>query len=443
MIFLNRQQAGKLLAEKLLAYKKANVIVLGLPRGGVPVAAEIAATLEAPLDVLIVRKLGHPLQPELAVGAVCEDEDPIWNQQILTRSGLEPDDLRGTLKAERKRIQHQIVLFREGRKFPSVTQQTVIVVDDGIATGATVFAAVKFLKKVGAAKVVIAIPVAAASSARRLASQVDEVVVQEIPEDLLSVGQWYEDFTQVSDVEVIEVIKANRKKKVPNKKFCELEIPIGSVKINGDLTTFPSMKALIIFAHGSGSSRKSPRNQMVAGDLNKAGFGTLLFDLLTDEEAKNKGNVFDIELLSQRLISVTQWVRQQSDLKSVQVGYFGASTGAGAALRAASQLSHSSRPFAIVCRGGRPDLAGEVALKAVKTPTLLIVGGRDGDVIEMNRGAKSFLAHSQLSIVPGATHLFEEPGTLEEVSRLSAVWFNDHLHSPTHDRQSIRDSTES
>ena len=301
-------------------------------------------------------------------------------------------------------------------------------------------AAIKFLKKMGAAKVMIAVPVAAASSAKQFVSKVDEMVVLEKPEDLISVGQWYDDFSQVSDDEVVALLKADHDTKGPDRQLSELEIPIGQVKIKGDLSTFPSMKALIIFAHGSGSSRKSPRNQMVAGSLNRAGFGTLLFDLLTDDESKNRKNIFDIELLSQRLVSVTQWVHQQSDMKHIQVGYFGASTGAGAAIRAASKLSNSDPIFAVVSRGGRPDLAGE-SLKSVKTPTLLIVGERDLDVIELNRRSQSFLVNSKLSIVPGATHLFEEAGTLEKVSELAAVWFKDCLNLREQTRRSIKDMT--
>lgn len=182
----------------------------------------------------------------------------------------------------------------------------------------------------------------------------------------------------------------------------------------------------ILFAHGSGSGRHSPRNQFVARSLQRAGFGTLLFDLLTDEEALDRSNVFDIELLADRLRGATDWLRTQSNRHS-RIGYFGASTGAGAALVAASQAPEIA---AIVSRGGRPDLAGET-LRRVKTPTLLIVGEDDTEVLALNRRALAMLAgEKQLSIVAGATHLFEEPGTLEQVVELADRWFEQHLKEP-------------
>lgn len=206
----------------------------------------------------------------------------------------------------------------------------------------------------------------------------------------------------------------------------DIEIPIDDVTLKADLVMVPDMKAIIIFAHGSGSSRKSPRNQQVASDLNRAGFGTLLFDLLTDDEVNDQRNAFDIELLADRLAFVTKWLHHYDNLQNVPFGLFGASTGAAAAIVAASQISIAHLIFAIVSRGGRPDLAG-AALKLVKAPTLFIVGSRDFNVIELNRQAQNNMSFCELSIVPGATHLFEEPGTMEEVSKQARMWFRDQL----------------
>lgn len=206
----------------------------------------------------------------------------------------------------------------------------------------------------------------------------------------------------------------------------QIEIPVGKIKLKGDLTTFAAMKALIIFAHGSGSSRKSPRNLQVANYLNEQGFGTLMFDLLTDSEALDRKNVFDIDLLGVRLALVTKWMRKQENLKEIPFGYFGASTGAGAAIHAATQLKDKEAVYAIVSRGGRPDLAKE-ALKSVRIPTLLLVGSEDFEVIELNQQAQNLLTDCELSIIQGATHLFEEPGTLEEVAKQAANWFQEHL----------------
>jgi dienelactone hydrolase len=208
-----------------------------------------------------------------------------------------------------------------------------------------------------------------------------------------------------------------------------VRIPAGAVTLLGDLAQPDDCRGIVLFAHGSGSSRHSPRNRYVAGVLREAGLATLLMDLLTmDEEAVDTrtGHLrFDIALLAGRLAAVTDWVASEPTTGGLVTGYFGASTGAGAALVAAAERPNLVR--AIVSRGGRPDLAG-AALGRVKAPTLLIVGGRDVPVIGMNRDAMAQMrAEVALEIVPGATHLFEEPGTLEAVARLARGWFTRHL----------------
>src|SRR6266436_7778830 len=209
----------------------------------------------------------------------------------------------------------------------------------------------------------------------------------------------------------------------------DVQIRSGTVSLQGELTIPGGAKGVVLFAHGSGSSRHSPRNQFVARTIREAGVGTLLFDLLTSEEeaidTRTRHLRFDIGLLAQRLVAASHWIKGEFDYLSV--GYFGASTGGGAALVAAAELGEAVG--AVVSRGGRPDLAGD-ALPQVKCPTLLIVGGLDYPVIEMNQAAFARLrCEKELKIVPGATHLFEEPGTLEEVARLAANWFQRHLHS--------------
>jgi dienelactone hydrolase len=208
-----------------------------------------------------------------------------------------------------------------------------------------------------------------------------------------------------------------------------VRIPAGTVTLQGDLTRPDNCRGIVLFAHGSGSSRHSPRNRYVAGVLKEAGLATLLMDLLTvDEESVDArtGHLrFDIALLAERLVAATDWLTSGSTTSGLAIGYFGASTGAGAALVAAAQRPAAVR--AIVSRGGRPDLAG-AALGRVKAPTLLIVGGHDVPVIGMNRDAMAQMrAEVRLEIVPGATHLFEEPGTLETVARLARDWFARHI----------------
>lgn len=197
------------------------------------------------------------------------------------------------------------------------------------------------------------------------------------------------------------------------------------IKLLGILAVHPDSKGLVIFAHGSGSGRLSPRNTFVAGELQKNNLGTLLMDLLTEEEEQDRSNVFDIELLANRLVLATQWYQQNFNSLTQKIAYFGASTGGGAALVAAAKEPQTIK--AVVSRGGRPDLAGSY-LSKVKAPTLLLVGGDDTVVIELNRDAYEKLnCEKKLKIIPGATHLFEEPGTLEEVTRSATQWFLKHL----------------
>jgi dienelactone hydrolase len=203
-----------------------------------------------------------------------------------------------------------------------------------------------------------------------------------------------------------------------------VRIPADSVVLEGLLGVPSGATGVVLFAHGSGSSRLSPRNTYVARELRQAAIGTLLFDLLTEEESEDRALVFDVEFLARRLRAATDWVRAQPATKALAVGYFGASTGAAAALIAAAD---DPAVAAVVSRGGRPDLAARV-LSRVEAPTLLIVGGEDVPVIAMNEDALGRLrCEKQLAIVPGATHLFEEPGTLEEVVRLATAWFRDHF----------------
>jgi dienelactone hydrolase len=208
-----------------------------------------------------------------------------------------------------------------------------------------------------------------------------------------------------------------------------VRIPAGSVSLEGDLTMPATPGGIVLFAHGSGSSRHSPRNRFVAQLLRKAGLGTLLFDLLTAEEERadaQRGHLrFNIGLLTQRLVCAAHWLSDEDEARHQRLGFFGSSTGGGAALVAAADLGKTIG--AVVSRGGRPDLAGG-ALRRVKCPTLLIVGGLDEPVIELNEEAYELLAcEKELRIVPGATHLFEEAGALEEVSRLASEWFVEHL----------------
>jgi putative phosphoribosyl transferase len=284
--------------------------------------------------------------------------------------------------------------------------------------------------------VVLATPVAPSESLESLAYDADEVVCVESPEYFFAIGQWYSDFSQTPDNEVVALLERARERgrsrvettggETPLPMVDEdVEVHAGSVLLAGNLTLPEGTGSVVVFAHGSGSSRLSSRNKFVASALNRDGLGTLLFDLLTEEEGRIRANVFDLALLSRRITDATDWLREQPATGNARIGYFGASTGAGAALLAAAEPR--SDIGAVVSRGGRPDLAAP-KLGDVRAPTLLIVGGHDELVLEMNREAMTHLrCENRLEVVPGATHLFEEPGALEVATQLASSWFTDHL----------------
>ena len=437
-MFSDRVDAGKQLAGRLDHLRGDDVVVVGLPRGGVPVAAEVARALGAPLDVIVVRKLGVPFQPELGMGALGEDGVKVLNPDVIVMAGVTDRELAAVEARESAELRRRGERFRAGRERVPLTGRVVVVVDDGVATGSTARAACEVARAQGASRVILAVPVAPADWTRRLAGAADELVCVATPSPFFGIGQFYDDFSQTTDDEVVRHLRAAAAPATPTSpepgrpvagddpaiRDEEVEVEAGPFHLGGHLTVPETAHAVVVFAHGSGSSRHSPRNRYVATMLNDAGLATLLFDLLTPAEESDRANVFDIELLGQRLAAVTAWVHQQPDVAGLPVGYFGASTGAAAALAAAA--APDVDVFAVVSRGGRPDLADRL-LGSVRAPTLLIVGGRDDVVLGLNREAQVRLrCPSQLTVIPGATHLFEEPGTLQAAAAAARDWFLHH-----------------
>ncbi|WP_030760675.1 phosphoribosyltransferase [Streptomyces sp. NRRL F-2664] len=424
MLFTDRSDAGERLAAALRPLEAARPVVLGLPRGGVPVAFPVARALGAPLDVIVVRKLGVPSHRELGFGAIGEGGVRVISEDIVRTGRLTPEDVAAVERAEEAELTRRARAFRGDRPRVALDGRTVIVVDDGIATGATAAAACQVVRAQGAARVVLAVPVAPPDAVAWLRTAADEVVCLSSPPAFRAVGEWYRDFAQTSDEEVVSLLARAAAGPAAGQAppAAAVEVDAGGLPLAGDLALPEGARAVVMFAHGSGSSRRSPRNRAVAAELHRAGLGTLLFDLLTPAEETDRANVFDIGALAGRLVDATAWLRRRTPLP---VGYFGASTGAAAALWAAADVA--ADVGAVVSRGGRPDLAGP-RLAAVRAPTLLVVGGEDTTVLDLNRRAQRELrCENRLEVVPGATHLFEEPGALEAVARLAGDWFTRYL----------------
>jgi putative phosphoribosyl transferase len=433
MTFQDRVDAGRRLAQRLAHLAGTDVVALGLPRGGVPVAAEIAAALGCELDVILVRKLGVPIQPELGMGAIGEDGVRVVNEDLVRSAGVSAAALEAVETAERAELDRRAALLRDVRRRAPLAGRTALVVDDGIATGSTAIAACAVARAHGAARVVVAVPVAPPDAARRLAAAADEVVCLETPAAMVAIGEWYDDFSQTTDDEVLSLLRrrpvaagdpAHDAADDPAAVVDE-PVAVGPLGLPGLLSVPEDSIGIVVFAHGSGSSRLSPRNQDVARSLVGRGLATLLFDLLTPAEAAEQANVFDVGLLGGRLLAVTAELARRPGVRGLPVGYFGASTGAAAALWAASERAGSVA--AVVSRGGRPDLAG-TRLVAVDAPTLLVVGSLDPVVLELNTAAAARLhcVHATV-VVPGATHLFEEPGAMDAVGRAAGDWFVTHM----------------
>jgi putative phosphoribosyl transferase len=473
---MDRTDAGKALARSLEHLRGTDLVVLGLPRGGVPVAYEVAKALGAPLDVIVVRKLGVPYQPELAMGAIGEGGIRVSNDEVIRRGGITQQEIAAVEERERADLVEQAQRFRADRPHIDVAGRTAVIVDDGIATGSTAAAACQVARQMGATRVILAVPVGAPESISSLQVVCDEVDCLYAPEYFMAVGTFYDNFRHVSDKEVTDLLARSLEtvqvtagspsagspsaeppsappattpdpeSRSPGSKGTatkdtgltpgpperdedvRLTVAEGSTVLDGHLTIPENAADTVIFVHGSGSSRHSPRNRFVASQLNDAGLGTLLFDLLTRDEEVERANVFDIQTLAARLADVTRWVRDQPGGQQAALGYFGASTGAAAALWAAAEPG--AHIDAVVSRGGRPDLA-DTRLRDVTSPTLLIVGGRDEVVLGLNKQAQQQLrCTNRLAIVPGATHLFEEPGALRTVTRLAREWFAAHFAPP-------------
>lgn len=432
MRFRDRHEAGFRLAGLLRPHCGAHPVILGLPRGGVVVALEVARALCADLDVVVVRKVGAPGAEEFALGAIAEDGAVWLNREGMTATGLGEHEVLRLAEREATELSRRIRLYRRIRPPLDLAGRTAVVVDDGVATGATALAAARSARLRGAARVILAAPVIAGATLPVLRREFDEVVAVEVPEPFRAVGEWYERFEQVSDEEVLASL--HRGGPVHQRL---LHVPVegageGARCIEAELAVPERPRGLVVLVHGSGSSRRSPRNTRVADELRAAGFATLLVDLLTAEEAA-QGEASpvagDVPRLAARVAAAVRGASAEPSAHGLGVGLLGSSTGGAVALAVAAE--HPHHVAAVVCRGGRPDLLPPGVLATVHAPVLLLVGSRDEEVMRHNRAAMRHLPAAQLAVVHGATHLFEEPGALDQVSRLACGWFSGRLQEFT------------
>lgn len=433
----DRHHAAVVMAGALARYAPQSPLVVAIARGGIPVAVTVAQELGAELDVIVVQKLGVPGHPHVTAGAVSSRGASNINHRALGAFGISPMALDRALDKERLVLQQLEREIRAGHPAKSVTGRLVIVVDDAIITGTTLHVAVTALRQAGARQLVLAAPAGSQSALSTLRAEVADVVCPAPLERLDRLADAYENCDAVSVQYCRQLFEQVEARGHLHPEHADVAITAGNLKLAGTLTIPPDPRGLVVFVHGSGSNRFSPRNGKVARALEGAGFATLLFDLLTAEEQAADSQTQelrnDLALLAERVSSVVEWLAQQPATAGLPIGLFGASTGAAAALSAA--VSGSGSINAVVSRGGRPDLA-EAILERVRTPTLLLVGSEDHAVLELNRAAAQRLhcPHST-KIVAGATHLFAEPGALEAVAEHAIRFFS--AHQPSGDRDKV------
>ena len=424
--FPNRRKAGRLLAEGLQPLLKGirhgDLVILGIPRGGVPVAREVAAMYGAPLDVVIVRKLGVPSQPELAMGAVGEGGVRVLNRDVIDSMSIRSEEIERVARDEVAEIGRRVDRYREGRSSLHLTGKTVVIVDDGLATGSTAIAACQVVRACGADRVILAVPVAPFGWTSVVGNAADDLFTLSEPRDFMSVGQFYDEFEQVDDAEVRAIIadSATTSRSVDAR---DITVDAGrGVHLSASLMVPDNASSVVFFAHGSGSGRLSPRNLEVSRRLNDVGIATVLVDLEDVDDWSRDGDM--VRTAADRLWRTIEAVSSMSGLGGLPVGLIGSSTGGAVALLVA--IENPERISAVVTRGGRPDLLG-ARVAQVRCPVLMIVGAHDEVVLQLNRNAARLVPDCSLVQVAGATHLFDEPGTLKEAARLACGFFRLHL----------------
>jgi len=439
----DREHGGRLLA-RALGYVRAEApIVLGVARGGVPVALEVARALDAPLDLMTVQKVGAAEFPEYTIAAVAEDGAVYVRREALREVGMTDADVVQLTEGAAVEIVRRVRAYRGDAHLPDLAGRTVVVVDDGVATGATACAAARAVRRRGAARVVFGAPVIAAAAAPVLRYEFDEVVALDWPRPFVAIGIWYELFERVSDEAVVECIRLGGEH-LPKREADRiwdgeasrgvagehpatlprevLAIPCQGASpgfLDADLVVPIGAKGIVVFS--TGSTRESPRYRLISRALHHVGLATLRCDLLTLTERRATRLPVDPNVLTSRIATAIRWISAYPPARGMHRGLYGAGAGAEAALVAVARDQELIE--AVVVRAGQLDAVPALTLASILAPVLLVVGSRDESVLSANRAALAHLATADLAVVPGATDLFGEPGALEAVARLAADWF--------------------
>ncbi|MEU0491655.1 phosphoribosyltransferase family protein [Nocardiopsis sp. NPDC006139] len=421
--FTDRSEAGRRLAERVRPYAVSDPLVLALPRGGVPVGAELARRLDADFDVLVVRKIGLPGHPELGVGAIAEDGRVLFDDLALARMRVPRQALAGTVDAERAELDRRRRVYRGERPPPDIAGRDCVVVDDGVATGGTARAALRMVRQAGPAQLVLAVPVASREAIAMLKEEADAVVVLGVPDNFRAVGEWYRDFDQLSDGHVTAIMSEVGRSHSRPGTARGVRVRAGDVYLDGDLTLPAALRGAVVLAFGE--ARGDPRWRAIASVLQRAGYATLMLDLLVGEERSSVGGGAATEVLGERLSSAVTWLRRATDAASEPVGVLGSGAGAPAALVTAAR-----RPgdvAAAVVHGGRIDLA-EPALPDVRAPVLVMLESRDSFVRELGEWARGRMGGpTDLKVLSGAEELLRGAREWRQVAVEAQDWFDRYL----------------